>query len=122
MKNLFIVLYFISLCCFSQEKELCKTWIIDNSLKNKTLSNEIDKDYFITFYENNKFESIEDGVSLFGTWKLDVKKMIIILSVDDFPIKLNLKIIKLDNNNLVWSGRNIEDGKIKKIFMKPKIN
>lgn len=116
----------ITLCFFThnligQEKELCKSWKIDYYIVNgkKKLPNIEEKKNIMTFSENGSFKGIEDSFSLNGKWKLDIKKNKIYIIIDDFPEKLILKIIKLDDSSFSWEAKNIDDGTLRKTYMIP---
>lgn len=112
-KIIFALIFFNSFIIYSQEKLLCKEWIEDV----KTNENKLSKNKMI-FHENFKFEGYEEDFAITGNWKFDTKKKNIIITIDNFPTKINLKIIKLTDSIFVWSGRNFDDGNFKKVFMK----
>lgn len=126
-KRLSFIFSIITICVFiqnvmGQEKEICKSWKIDYFIVNgkKKLPNVEEKKNSMTFFENGNFTGVEDNFALEGKWKFDAKKKKVYLIIEGFPVKLELKIIKLNEFMFSWEAINTDDGSLRKTYMIPK--
>jgi hypothetical protein len=110
MKKIIVLgILFLSSISFAQDKELCKKWLFNfktvKSIKVKPSQEE--KNYSITFFQNFKFEEIENGSYIYGKWKWNKLKNKIILVGYEIPNYLIFNILKLTHDELVFETKDI---------------
>jgi hypothetical protein len=105
-----IVLAGVLFACsiFAQEKLLVNKWIICEceNKKNTNKQDAVTEFESITFYSNHTFQELDGENLIPGNWKYLPAKKTVVLTSFDFPIKINLKIIKLNDLEFVFESKN----------------
>lgn len=120
---LMLLVTFVFLTSFNksdnQESPLCKAWKIDYTLIDgkKELPRVDEKDDKTTFYSNSTFKSFESKDTMTGNWKLDAKNNTITITFKEIPESLVLKIIKINDKELVLESNN--ENIVKRVFLIP---
>lgn len=119
-------LSFISIFGQINKPLLIKTWRAEKfeeaDGRQYSIPDEMKNDY-LKFNSNGTYESLESGQLLIkGTWTLDTDKGILTMrqnQVKEYPSKIDSKIIKLTETELVMEAKDAEGNKLT-VYSKPK--